>query len=175
MAERFEARVSRRFTLLLIAAILAAAAPCIWFIMDPHEIADTVPWLPNPLLVQFLGGAGVLCCVLFAAIAARQLFRTEPVIEIGPEGLRWRRWSSRTIPWAAFERTAIVQAENQRMLTLWLRDPAEYASKRFSGHTAGANKALGYGDLTLDTIGLDRSFDALVAAFEAHAGALAER
>ena len=174
MAERFVARVSRGRTSLIILAGLAMGAIGAWFVADPHAIADVVPWMRDPGLVQLIGGAAVLVFVLFAVIGVRQLFRTEPVIEMGPEGLLWRRWSRQTIPWDAFERAAIGQIQNQRMLTFWLGDPAAYPSTTFSGRTAGANKALGFGDITLSAAGLDCSFDELVAAFETHADALAQ-
>lgn len=172
MAERFVARVSKGRTLMLIAGALAFVALGYWFVANPQEIAGTVPWMRDPGLVQLIGGATMLVFALFAAMGVRQLFRTDPVIEIGSEGLLWRRWSNETIPWDAFGQAAIGQIQSQRMLTFWLRDPDAHRSTTFSGRTVGANKALGFGDITLNMGGLDRRFDELVDAVQVFAPGL---
>jgi hypothetical protein len=164
MTERFVAHVSKGKTLLLILGSLLFVALGLWFVIAPDTFADSVPWLGDAGLVQVIGGVAALFFGSCGVAAVRQLFRTDPVIEMGPEGLLWRRWSKEAIPWDAFERAAIGQIQRQRMLTFWLRDPDAYRSTSFSGRTAGANKALGFGDITPSTAGLDRSVDELADA-----------
>jgi hypothetical protein len=169
MAERFVAHVSKGRTLLLLAGALIFVAAGLWFLLDPAEIARSVPVARSEGLVEIFGGLAVVFFGLCAVIIARQLFRTEAVMEIGPEGLLWRRWSPHTIPWSAFEHAGIAEIQRQRMLTLWLADPNAHASTTLLGRTVGANKALGFGDITLSAAGLDRGFEEMATAVRENA------
>jgi len=169
MAGRFVARVSKGRTLLLIVGALLFVAAGIWFLFSPETFIRSPRSMGDPGFVSLIGWAGVLFFGICAIVGMRQLFRTDAVIEMGPEGLLWRRWSNATIPWTAFDHAAVAEIHRQRMLTLWLQEPEAYPSTTLSGRMAGANKAMGFGDLSLSASGLDCSFDELVAAFDTYA------
>lgn len=150
--ERFVARVSvwRTGGIALACAGLAALGGYMWVLPEPG-----VRWI----------GVGIAAVFgLFAIGCVRQLLRTEPVIEIGPEGVQWRRWSDQRVPWSAITRAAVRRVRYQRFVCLWLADPSAYPPARRLGKFSRANKALGFGDLPLATGGLDRRTDELVAA-----------
>jgi hypothetical protein len=167
----FVAETSKTRVALMMLGSIAFVAAGAWMVT---HFPDDLARLPFGILipVPWLGWAAIVFFGLAGVAWSRQFFSGGPVIEMSPEGLYYRRWSETTIPWDAFDRAAIGEIQRQRMLTLWLRDPADYPSTTLQGRTAGANKAMGFGDICLSAIGLDRSFDEIVAAFEANAGAL---
>lgn len=160
-AAPFVARVSRaKLTGLVVLSVIMSAA-AVFAVQntsfDHKPIAHVAGWFG---LVFFpLCGLGI----------ARQLFRTGPVMEIGPQGLMWKRWSDETIPWSAFSRAEPVTVVNQQMLSLWLIDPDAWRSTKLLGRLAGANKGMGYGDISLTMQGTDRSFREMVDAVRGHA------
>lgn len=123
--------------------------------------------LPEPG-VRWIGGGIAALFGLLAIGCVRQLLRTDPVIEIGPEGVLWRRWSDQLVPWSAITRVAVRRVRYQRFVCLWLADPSAYPPARRFGKLSRVNKALGFGDLPLATGGLDRHTDELVAAIAAY-------
>ena len=122
------------------------------------------------LFLQVVGIAGVLLFGFALVMAVRQIGEgSAPVIEVRAQGLYWRRWSDRTIPWAAFTRAEVKSIRRQDFLALWLRDPQAYRSTNVFERIARLNRAMGFGDIALSTQATDRRFDELVAAVEAHA------
>ncbi|MET0307780.1 MAG: STM3941 family protein [Sphingomonas sp.] len=113
--------------------------------------------------------AGVVFFPFGSLILGRQLFLTGPIMEIGPIGLRWRRWSDEWIPWRAFVRARPVTIKRQRFLALWFRDPGTYRSNTSIGRSAAVNRALGYGDVALTALGTDRRYEEIEAAVRIHA------
>lgn len=153
---RFVARVSvwRTGGLVLASAAMVALGAYMWFL--PEAVARVV-------------GVGTgLLFGLFIVGGVRQLQRTEPVIEIGPEGVIWRRWSEQLVPWSAITRAAVRRVRYQRFVCLWLAEPAAYPPARRFGKLSRLNKTLGFGDLPLATGGLDRRTDELIAAIEVY-------
>lgn len=160
-APTFAAQVSRlRLGGLVFLGVLMTAAAAF---VALHPDFDHRP------VARIAGWVGMIFFPLCIVIALRQFFRTGPVMEIGPEGLCWRRWSDQTIPWHAFVRAEAVAVNRQKMLSLWLRDPQAWRSTRLLGRLAGANKALGFGDITLTAQGTDRSFEEMAGAVHDHA------
>lgn len=172
--DSFTAQVSRVKVALLIAASLLFVLAGVWMLRDPgvpayFSIAGVV------VPVAYIAWTCTVLFGLFAIGWARQLWRTGPVLEIGPHGLVWRRWSEQLIPWEAFERAEAVSIQRQRMITLWLHDPQAYRSGKLLGRLAGANKAMGFGDISLTAQGTDRSFDEMAEAVRANAPQLFRR
>lgn len=169
----FVAETSKTRVALMMLGSIAFVAGGAWMVT---RFADDLARLPFGIVVPvpWIGWAAIVFFGLAGIAWSRQFFSGGPVIEISPEGLYYRRWSEATIPWDAFERAAIGEIHRQRMLTFWLRNPADYSSTTLQGRTAGANKAMGFGDISLSAIGLNRSFDEIVAAFEANAGQLTQ-
>lgn len=162
----FVARVSRVKIMGLLVLALIGTAGAAFVALSPEFEARPI--------AQLAGWAGMIFAPLCALIAVRQLFRTGPVMEIGPEGLVWRRWSDTVIPWTAFTRAEAVQVHRQKLLSLWLADPAAYRSTKLLGRLAGANGAMGFGDIVLTAQGLDAGFDAMAGAVYDHAPQLFE-
>jgi hypothetical protein len=164
----FVATVSRLKVVLLVAGSLLFVAAGIWMLLSPdlpdyfriYGVLIPAPWLAWTCIVLFGG---------FAIGWARQLWRTGPVMEIGPQGLLWHRWSEEIIPWDAFERAEAVTIQRQKMVSLWLHDPQAHRSTKLLGRLAGANKAMGFGDISLTAQGTDRSFDDMANAVAEHA------
>ena len=156
--QRFVARVSRLRTGLLIAGALGFVAACLWILsLPPGEIGEKVV-IAAYVGIPFFG----LCAV----VAARQLFRTDPVMEIDEAGILWRRWSDQRIPWSAIKGMSVLQIRNQRSLTLKLVDPDHYPGKGLMGLLAGPNRAMSGGDISLNMAGTDRRFDEMLAAVD---------
>jgi hypothetical protein len=172
--EIFAAHVSRLKVALLVAGSLLFVLAGVWMLRDP-SFPDTFSIAGVVVPVPYLAWTSIALFGLFAIGWARQLWRTGPVMEIGPNGLLWRRWSDQVIPWEAFERADAVSIQRQRMITLWLHDPQTYRSGKMLGRLAGANKAMGFGDISLTAQGTDRSFDEMAEAVRANAPQLFRR
>lgn len=153
MPASFVARVSRWRTGLMVfgAAVFVAAGIFLVGIDEPGQTET-----------RFWGWASIIFFGLAGLVWVRQLFRTEPVLEIDSNGILWRRWSDERIPWSAIVRADIKVLQRQKFLSLWLRDPEGYRSSRLLGKLARTNKAMGYGDIALNLSGTDQGFDAMI-------------
>lgn len=161
----FVASVSRAKIALLLAVAVAMIAVS-------GFVAQTTASPDDATTVRIIGGIGVLFFGACAIVIARQFFHSGPVMEIGPHGIVWRRWSDQTIPWAAIERAERTSIQRQRFLSLWLSDPGAYRSSKMLGKLGSASTAMGFGDISLSAQGLDRSFEEMVAAVAAFAPGL---
>ena len=161
MAEPFTAYISRGKTAVwaLISAALAAAVVATAFRARAGALDHGV----GAVGIAFFGGS--------ALILLRQLVRAGPVLEIGREGLLWRRWSNRVIPWKAFTRAETVGSA----LMLTLADPTAYRSRSLLGLLAPINRRMGIGDVAIPAIGLDCSLEDLAGAIRAHRPSLLRR
>jgi hypothetical protein len=117
------------------------------------------------------GGIAILFFGGCALILLRQLARVGPVLVIGRDGLLWRRWSDRVIPWKAFTRAETVGSA----LMLTLADPVAYRSWSLLGLLAPINRGTGIGDVAIPAIGLDCRLEDLVGAIRAHRPSLLRR
>lgn len=88
-----------------------------------------------------------------------------PIVRINDHGVYWSRWSTETIPWNQITNPRIVQASRTRFLCFDLIDRGAIRHKRLLAPLAFINRRLGYGDIWLTTINLDRSFEELLTAF----------
>ncbi|MDB5705650.1 MAG: hypothetical protein JWN66_2766 [Sphingomonas bacterium] len=155
MEPAFAAYVSRWRIGLLVIGALGFVAAGIFMLRDPKD-----------LFIVAIGWAGILFFGLCAIVGARQLFRFAPVMEVDARGVRWRRWSNDLIPWSAMSRIEVQGAGLGSFVCLWLHEPELYRSRHLMGWLAGANKAMGFGDIPLNIMGTDRRFDDLVEAFD---------
>ena len=94
----------------------------------------------------------------------RRLFDKNEQLRIGPEGIRWARWSDQTIPWSDVTDVGTWQFKGQSAIVLHLRDPARFPGKQPLAALAGLNRTLTSGDIAISLTGTDRSFaDAMSA------------
>lgn len=162
-SDAFVARVSVWRTGLLVAAGAGFVA------LGGQMVAAS----PDPLsLPSVFGLASILFFGACTIVGLRQLLRRGPVMTIDAEGIRWVRWSGRTVPWSAIRTARVIQVQRQHIVALDLHDPAAWPVAGVLGRVAGANRALGWGDVALTTAGLDRSFAELCAAIDRHAPTL---
>lgn len=156
----FQARSSKLQTLVVMAMI--------WPILVTGAV--NLPLHPTaPLAVRVIGALIVLPLVIWLVLCLRALAADGPVIEVDRHGLTWRRWSPEPIPWSAVERWRVKSWMGSRFVTLWLKDRRAHPATTINGWLAPGNRALGFGDITLNTGGTDQDFEALVEAVRAHA------
>jgi hypothetical protein len=150
----FEAKASRWRVLLLLAGALGFVAVSIWLLqLDPPTTKRTlVAW------------AGIILFGAFFLIGLPRLFQQGVVLRIDAHGVWWRQWSDQTIPWSAIERISVGKIQRQRFACLFLSDPQAFPSTTLQGKLARTNKAMGFGDVALNTSGTDQSFDAMMTA-----------
>lgn len=99
MRKRLIARVSKARTGLLVAGAICFVIAGYALAVDPAGIsASTRAPMNNPTVVAVFGWLTILFFGACAVVGARQLFRTEPVMEVDARGIRWRRWSDQVIP-----------------------------------------------------------------------------
>jgi hypothetical protein len=119
-----------------------------------------------PLAMRLIGAVILAPLLVWFLLALRLLALSLPVIEMDAEGLIWRRWSARRIPWSAIERWQVKSTLGIPFATLWLADRRAYPPLPIQRLLAIGNRWLGYGDLTLNASGTDGEFADLVAALQ---------
>ncbi len=124
-----------------------------------------------PILLRVVGVLLILPFLIWFGVAARLVFMRKPVLEIDESGLLWRRWSETRIPWTAFDRWTVKDTLGMPFATLWLSEPRAFPAATVQGVLRLANRRLGYGDITLNAAGTDRTFAELTEALRKHAPA----
>ena len=156
----FEARNSPwRIALLLVVALMFVGLGA-WMIGVFGGAPD------HRFKTQAIGWVSIIFFGLCGILGAHRLFQAGVEIRIDAKGIYWRRRSTQVIPWSAIDRITIGEVRGQRFACLFLRDPRTFPSEGVAGMLAGANKALGYGDVALGATGTDRSFDELIGAIK---------
>ena len=177
MSERFVAHVSKSktFVMLLIAAGFVTTG--LWMVGSAEEIAasNRRAFFADPTMTRAVGWIAILFFGGGAIVVFRQLFRTDPVLEIDERGILSRRWSDQIIPWSAIVRAAPNSIHYQKFLCLWLDVPERYPPRSTLGKFSRVNKGMGFGDLTLVTLGTDQSFKRLLEVVDAHLRARDQR
>ena len=144
---------------------LGLAALCLW---GTEAIAPPAPQSSGDgfwVTFFWLGTFGFACCAL---ILAGRLFDSRDQIVVDHRGILWRRRSDDPIPWQAISGIEVKSTQSIPFLCLWLRDPEAYRASGPAGWSDRLNRLMGFGDVSLTTIGLDRSFDELVDAVSRH-------
>lgn len=157
MTEAFVARPAPWRILLLILGSLVFVLLGVWiaglFGEEPRAGAAWIGWTS----IIFFGACAI--------VGIQRLLDRQDQIVIGPRGIYWRRWSSQTIPWGAVQAVEERSLNRQRFLCIHLEDPSRFPSKTLVGRLATLNKGMGFGDIAINTLGTDRSFDELCDAF----------
>lgn len=117
--------------------------------------------------------AGIPFFGLCGAVAARWLFRTGPVVSVGPEGVFDRRLTTDWIPWDAIHAVGVWTMNRQKMLVLQIdpdRDaalPLKSGARRMAKLNAGFGMR-GYWIGANDLEGGFPALDAAVSRFQPH-------
>lgn len=162
MPQVFEARPNKSRLILYVLGCLGFIAACAWILFVPGALEGyrRSTWLIN--LAAWLGLPFFTICLV---AWGRMLLSSEPQIRIDQRGLFWKRWSSEPIPLAAIAESWTAKVGSSAMLCLRLHDPARFPARNpLVRMLAGANKAMGTGDLAIPTAGLDRNVDELAGA-----------
>lgn len=152
----FEARASRWRLVLLLAGSLGFVALGIFLLtIDPPDLKRTLA-----------GVAGIVVFGAFFLIGLARVRDQGVEIRVDQRGIWWKRWSDDTIPWSAIERITVGEIRGQRFACLFLRYAGAYRSATLMGKLASANKAMGFGDIAINTGSTDASFADLMAAID---------
>jgi len=149
----FEARFARRRQIF--------AAVVFWIIL----VAGL--WIAGLIgpMVEYYPITGALMAGLSAiaiAIVATRLLKNEVQLRIDGEGVHWKKLR-RSIPWDQIVGAGIVVVNRVPMLCLALKDPAAYPlASPVARLFAMGDRALGFGAMGLNTVNLDKPFDAMV-------------
>ncbi len=125
--------------------------------------------LDGGVIARLVGGVSVLFFGACGVAAVIRLARGRQVeIAVSADGIWWRQWSGHRIDWHDVVRVEIRrQRRQQPFLCFWLR-PETQRGGGVSVRSAALSKHMGFGDMSLTTIGTDRSFDELVDAVAAY-------
>lgn len=107
---------------------------------------------------------GWFAMALFGACAAvllLRLFDRRDQIVVDSQGISWAQWSDALIPWNAITEVFEGRTYGQRFVCLRLAHPERFPSTKLLGRFAAASKAMGYGDIALNAVGTDKSFESL--------------
>ena len=124
--------------------------------------------LQDPSAPAALAWLSILCFGFASIIMLMRLFDRDDQIRADAQGLYWKRWSPDVIPWNEIADVSEAGVQRQRILCLHLRHPERYPSHTLLGRLASANKVMGFGDIAINAMGTDRSFDELKAAVLGH-------
>jgi hypothetical protein len=158
MSERFVARNSTVRVLLLMAGAVGFMLLGIW-------VAGLLGPPPRPGR-EWIGLAALLFFGLCFLLGIRRLFQGGDQIVVDRKGIFWRQWSETTIPWGAIVSFETRSIRHQHFVSLWLKDPSLFPSSGFGALFGGMNKGLGFGDVSINATGTDRSFAQLLDAVE---------
>jgi hypothetical protein len=128
-------------------------------------VALAFGWLGEDLGIfsRLIGWVGTLFFVAAVLMGIWQLLLGDRVvIQVGPLGLHDRRVSSQPIPWGSIDGIEVQKVQRVRSLKLYMTPEAQGLYMR-SRQLARLSARM-VGGVTVNTGGLDRSFDDLIAA-----------
>ncbi len=123
----------------------------------------------NDLAGHGLGWIAVLSGAAIFPVIIKLMGHREPVMRIDADGIYWHRWSDKPIAWgnvASFKPTSV---RAQKFVSIWLHHRSRDPGKGLLGKLAGANRAIGFGDVALSVQGTDKSFEELLEAVNVNA------
>ena len=112
------------------------------------------------------------CFVIFSSfcgfLAFRSFMKPIEILRIGPQGIRFAKWSKETIPWSEITRVTIRDLRMYHGVTkafvLYLRDPGRFPGRGLGRIAAESNTGKTGGTLAITLRDTNRSFaDALSA------------
>ena len=118
----------------------------------------------NDLAGHVLGWVTMLFGAAVFPVIINQMGHREPALRIDADGIYWHRWSPKPIGWANVARFEQRSVYKQKFVSLWLHNPSRDPGRGLLGKMARANKAIGFGDVSLSIQGTDKSFEELLEA-----------
>jgi hypothetical protein len=119
-----------------------------------------------PFEIFVMGWLGVIFSSLCGISATKQLFSTGEQLRIGPDGIRWVRWSDQTIPWPEISKVTSWAYKGQKSIIAHLRNPALFPGRGILGIFGRCNRTLTGGDFGISLFATNRNFDEAMSAVE---------
>lgn len=127
-------------------------------------------YIPHEHPLWYSATIGWLSIVMgaFGWLNAVRIFEPREQFRIDQNGIKWVRWSSRTIPWS--EIVHVATHKNPRtggwgkFIVLQLRDPQKFPGRGILRLLSGLNRALVGGHIHLDFVATNRSADEALTA-----------
>lgn len=121
--------------------------------------------------MEWFGWLATLFFGFCAGVFAARLFDDREWIVVDRFGFLWRQWSERPIPWSAISSFQIQKQHVRwpayvRHLCIYLNDPAQHPRTTWRGRFFGRGWNMGFGDITVTTIGTEVTVDELLEAME---------
>ncbi|MCP5396380.1 MAG: hypothetical protein H6918_06555 [Sphingomonadaceae bacterium] len=110
---------------------------------------------PIRALVVYTAVMAVTSALALPAFAMR-LLSSGPVLQLGPHGLCYHRWSASMVPWTAVSRLEGKRQFAQHSLSIWLADPDAWpAGSAAARLVSRLDRNFGGADITIPLSGLD--------------------
>jgi hypothetical protein len=151
-----------------IALLLLAAASFIMGGAWMGGVLGTPPTssrYPEPVIAS-VGWLSIIVFGLFGVLGVKRLIVAGEELRVGSSGIRWRRWSEQTIPWTEVTDVTTWSLSGQNVIVLHLRDGAKFPGKGLLAASAGVNRKMTGGDISISVTGTDRRFAEALAAIE---------
>lgn len=132
---------------------------------DPNGGSRRIP----PELVPYVGWLCVIFFGMCLLVIARRFFDDSAQVEIGRAGILSAQWSDATIPWSEIRRVSVWSYQRQRHIILHLHRPEAFPGRGIAAKLSRANRMLTGGDIALNLVGTNGSFDDAMDAI-AHFG-----
>jgi len=155
----FVATTSIRKNALLLLGCAAFVAIGIWMVRSPLQDREIESLVGGWLSIMFFGFGGV--------VALAQIIVMRDRLTIDSYGITWTRRSDQTIPWSAIADIDVLTIGHQRLVGIYLSQPAGYPPRRrLLMWTAPLNKRIYGGDVYIPTILWNVSSKQVLAAVE---------
>ena len=115
------------------------------------------PWFPWVCMI-FFG----LCALIYA----RAIFDRRAQLVIGPNGILWRKWSTKEIPWSEVTAIEVNQILLSEFICIFVRDRKRVPGTGLEKFAAPINRLMQNGDISIPLFGLDTRKDAILAAID---------
>ena len=132
---------------------------------DPSSGSRRIP----PELVPYVGWLCVIFFGICLLVIAKRFFDDRAQVEIGRAGIRSAQWSDTTIPWSEIKHVSVWSYQRQRHIILHLHRPEAFSGRGIAAKLSRANRILTGGDIALNLVGTNGSFDDAMDAI-AHFG-----
>lgn len=120
----------------------------------------------SPEMTRLIGWGAVVFFGLCSVGWASRLFDKREQVRIGPQGIRARSWSEKTIPWSEIIEVTTWTYRRQTSIILHLRDRTLFPGRGVAAVLAEANRGMTGGDIAISLTGTDRKADDALAAIE---------
>jgi len=126
--------------------------------------------IPSEDPLWYSAAIGWLSIVMgaFGWLNVVRIFEPREQLRIDQNGIKWVRWSSRTIPWSEIVHVSTNQIPRigrwGKFVVLHLRNPQKFPGRGLLGLLSGPNRAFAGGHIHLDFVATNRSADEALAA-----------